>query len=232
MSDQPVGARPVRICLVGATGLVGSSIVQAAVGREDVRCIAVARREVALPPAARMELLLGPVEDWPGLIAAARADVLVSALGTTIRAAGSQAAFRAVDHDLVLAAARAARDCGIERMVAVSSVGAAAASGNFYLRTKGEVEEALGKLGFRRLDLIRPGLLLGPREEDRPLERVGRILQPVIDPLLLHGRWKRYRSIRARTVAATALALAGETTRGTRIHEYAQIRALARRGGD
>ncbi|WP_374414343.1 NAD(P)H-binding protein [Novosphingobium colocasiae] len=223
---------PVRVCLAGATGLVGSAILREAVGREDVRIIAIARRGVALPPGARMELLVGSPQDWPALIAAARADVLVSALGTTIRSAGSQPAFRAVDHDLVLATAQAARDCGITRMIAVSSIGADPAARAFYLRTKGEVEEALGKLWFHRLDLVRPGLLLGPRAEARPLERIARIIQPALDPLLLHGRWQGYRSIRAATVARAILTLCHETAHGRRVHEYSAIRALARRSGD
>ncbi|MFD2136248.1 hypothetical protein ACFSLT_15870 [Novosphingobium resinovorum] len=78
-----------RICLVGATGLVGSALMAEAVGREDVRIIGVGRREAALPPGARMEMLVGEPIDWPELIRAAQADVLVCALGTTIAAAAA-----------------------------------------------------------------------------------------------------------------------------------------------
>ncbi len=108
-----------RLCLVGATGLVGTAVMARAVGRADARVVGVARREVPLPSGARMELLVGPDATWPDLIAAARADVLVCALGTTIRAAGSREAFRAVDHDLVIATARAARAAGFGHRVLV-----------------------------------------------------------------------------------------------------------------
>ena len=135
-----------RICLVGATGLVGSSLIAACLGRGDVRLVAVSRRELPLPDGARMEVLLAPTEGWSEAIAASNADVLVCALGTTMRdVGGARAAFRAVDHELVIASARAAREAGIGHMILVSSVGADAASNNFYLRTKGQTEERLRK---------------------------------------------------------------------------------------
>ena len=91
-------SEPVRIALVGATGLIGMSLIRLAVGRSDIRIIGIARREAALPPGARMEMLIAPVEGWGDAIAAARADVLVSALGTTWKKAGQdEAAFRSQD---------------------------------------------------------------------------------------------------------------------------------------
>lgn len=215
-----------RICLVGASGLIGSAILAEAVGRDDLRVIAVARRELALPPGARMEVLLGPVEIWPELIAAAQADVFVCALGTTIAKAGSQEAFRAVDRDLVLDCAKAARDAGIERMIVVSSVGAERASGNFYLGVKGEMEQALAKLGFKRLDIVRPGLLRGPRSERRTLEAIGQVLAPIADLLVLHGGWRRFRSIRARDLAKAILALCFEKPQGRFVAENDTFRRL------
>lgn len=205
-----------RICLVGATGLVGSAVIAQAVGRDDVRVVAVARREAVLPPRARMEVLVGETGGWPQLIAAACADVFVCALGTTIRKAGSQEAFRAIDRDLVLASAAAARAAGIAHMIVVSSAGAQRGSRNFYLDVKGETEEALGKLGFRRLDILRPGLLRGRRGERRRLERAGQLLAPLADLLVLHGKYRRYRSIRASDVARAILSLAGEGARALR----------------
>ena len=90
-----------------------------------------------------------------------------------MRQAGSQAAFRAVDFDMVVAFARAAAAAGARRMVTVSSVGADPGSANFYLRIKGEMEAALEALGFERLDIFQPGLLRGPRGGDRrPGERI------------------------------------------------------------
>ncbi|MBO9725008.1 MAG: NAD(P)H-binding protein [Novosphingobium sp.] len=218
MSDTIAAGR--RICLVGASGLVGSAVIEESIGRTDLRIIGVARREVPLPKGARLEILLGDTAEWPVLIEAAHADVLVCALGTTRKAAGSDEAFRAVDHDLVLETARAARLAGIERMILVSSVGADPESGNLYLRTKGEVENALGGLGFARLDILRPGLLRGKREEDRPLERVGQVVAPLADILVFHARLRRFRSIAAVRLAQVILTLSGETASGRFIHEH------------
>ncbi|MCK9543579.1 MAG: NAD(P)H-binding protein [Novosphingobium sp.] len=221
-----------RICLVGASGLVGSRLMARAVGRDDVRLVGVARREVPLPEGARMEMLVAPVEGWPDAIAATGTQVLVCALGTTWRKAGKdEAAFRAVDHDLVLTVARAAKDAGIGHFILVSSVGADPASTNRYLRAKGEVEQAVGRMRFRRSDILRPGLIRGRRAEPRPLERAGMIVSPVIDRLLW-GNWRKYRSISADILALAALALAREKAGGHFIHEHDAIHYAIRRGGD
>ena len=222
----------VRICLAGATGLTGSALMAEAVGREDVRLVAVARREAPMPPGARMEMLVGEPIDWPQLIAASRADVMVCALGTTIKAAGSEEAFRAIDHDLVRFCAEAARAAGIEHMIVISSIGAARASRNFYLSVKGEMEQALSKLGFRRLDILQPGLLRGHRQERRPLEKAGQVLAPLADWIVLHGKYRRFRSISARRLARAILALAKEKPRGRFVHDYDSLHRALRRSGD
>lgn len=216
-----------RICLVGATGLVGSSLIAESVGRDDVRLIGISRREATLPPGARMEMLIGEPIDWPRLIAAAHADVLVCALGTTMRQAGSPELFRAVDHDLVRFCAEAAREAGIERMILVSSIGADPGSRSFYLSVKGETEAALARLGFARLDLLRPGLLRGRRRKVRPLEALAQLFAPLADRLVLHGGLRRFRSIRARTLARAILTLARERTPGRFVHEQDQLRHYA-----
>ena len=222
-------SKPVRICLVGGSGLVGSGVIRAAVGRDDVRLVAVARRELPLPAGARMEVLLAEPENWGDAIAAARADVVVSALGTTIkRVGGDQAAFRVVDHDLVLACARWAVEAGARQFIAVSSVGANPHARNFYLRVKGETETALAKSGIGRLDLLRPGLLLGSRQEWRAGEWFGRLLSPLM-MLALHGGMRRYRPIRAETVAEAILGLAHQKARGRFVHDYDGIHRAIRR---
>lgn len=209
--------------IVGATGLVGRAVIDAF---GDQRVTVVARRSVeGLAP--HHSERIAPPENWPDIIAAEKPTVLICCVGTTIRQAGSQAAFRAVDHDLILAAARGARQGGTAHMIIVSSVGASAKASNFYLRTKGETEDALGTLGFERLDLLRPGLLLG----DRPgPPRLGEGLATIAAPLadaLLHGSFRRYRSIQGATVAAAVVELAGHGGSGVYIHENDAIRALA-----
>lgn len=221
---------PVRLTLVGATGLVGSEMIAAAVGRCDYRFSAVTRREIAFPRGARMEAVLADPADWPSAIAATAPRVFACALGTTWRQAGkSEEAFRAVDERLVLDSARAARAAGATRAIVVSSTGADRHAKNFYLRVKGEVEKALGELGFERLDILRPGLLKGARGgERRAMERLGILASPITD-LLLHGKYRQYRSIPARMVAEAMLQLAGETARGRQVHDNDAIRRQALR---
>ncbi|MCB2060412.1 MAG: NAD(P)H-binding protein [Novosphingobium sp.] len=224
---------PKRLCLVGSTGLVGWTMIEQAVSRSDIRLIGITRREVKLPHGARMEMLLADPAGWPDAIAAANAHVLVCALGTTWNKAGKdEAAFRAVDHDLVLACARAAQAAGIDHMIVVSSVSADPASSNRYLRVKGETERELSRLHFRRLDILRPGLLRGPRGDDKRLgERLAILASPIID-LFLWGKRRKYRSIRSHDVARAIFALAKERAGGHFIHERdAMFYAIRRAGG-
>ena len=222
-----------RIVLVGASGLIGGAVIAATVGRSDVRLTALARREFALPSGARMELLVADPREWPALIAGANADALVVALGTTWRAAGrDEAAFRAVDEKLVLDCAKAAKAAGVPRCIAVSSVGADATSRNFYLRVKGEVETALAALKFDRLDILRPGLLRGARGSERRVgERLAILASPLTDALL-HGGLRRYRSVKAATVAKAILNLAVEAPTGRFVHEHDAIVRASKGSGN
>jgi uncharacterized protein YbjT (DUF2867 family) len=219
-----------RIVLVGATGLIGREISARAARLEGVSLTAIARRAVELPRGANVEPLVADPRDWPHAIEAARAGVLAIALGTTWTAAGrDEAAFRAVDQDLVLSCARAARAAGARRCIVVSSIGARASSRSFYLKVKGEVEDALVGLGFERLDILRPGLLRGARDgEARPAERLAMLASPLTDSLL-RGGLRRYRSIPARTVAAAILAIAGDERPGRFDHEHDAIVEAAKR---
>lgn len=221
---------PLQLLLVGATGMVGRQVMERAIGRHDVRLAALARREVPLPAGARMEMLVADPSHWAEAIRAAAPQVVVIALGTTIRAVGGdKAKFRAVDHDLVLDVAKAAKAAGVPHLIAVSSVGAASGASSFYLSVKGETEDALARLHFGRLDLIRPGLLLGKREGPlRVGERLAMGLSPLFSPLLM-GKWRQYRAIRAATVADVILALAGEKVRGRFVHDYDSMQRVLRR---
>lgn len=218
-----------RIVLVGATGMVGQQVIAAAVDRPDVRLMAVSRREVPLPPGARMEVLVSDTSHWADAIAAGRPQAVVIALGTTIKAqGGDKAAFRAVDHDLVLAVAKAAKEAGAQQLIVVSSVGAQFSSRHFYLSVKGETEDALGKLRFDRLDILRPGLLRGHREGPvRVAEGIGMVVAPVLD-LLLMGSLAKYRSVRASDLAQVILALTAAKVKGRFVHEYNEFQRILR----
>lgn len=230
MSEAGSSARgPVRVALVGATGLVGRKVIEIASLGDEARILGIARREAPLPPGARMEMFVAEPETWAEVLEAVRPRALICALGTTMKkAGGDQAAFRAVDFDLVLKTAKAARAAGVPNMVLVSAAGADARSKSFYMRVKGEAEDAVSKVGFKRLDILHPGLLRGERVDDlRFAERAAIIAAPLIDPLL-SGKWERFRSIEAALVAEAALGLALRRAGGRFTHDNEAMRRAAR----
>ena len=154
MSEAPC------ILLAGATGLVGNRAMDAAVGRDDFRLVALTRREAPMPPGAKMEMMVSDPQRWDDAVAEIGPQAAICALGTTWRKAGrDEAAFRAIDEELVLRFARGALTAGARNFVFVSSVGANAQGKAFYLRLKGQVEDRLRKLGFQRLDILHCGFV-------------------------------------------------------------------------
>jgi uncharacterized protein YbjT (DUF2867 family) len=203
-----------HIILAGASGLIGGLL---AARLESQTLTAIGRRAVP----GIVDQRIAAVAEWPALVAALKPDVAISTLGTTIRAAGSQAAFAAIDHDVVVAFARAAKDAGARQFIMVSSVGAGGAS--FYLKTKGRAEASVRALGFARVDIFRPGLLLGDRGGDaRPVERLFAVLSPLTNALTPRA-FDQYRAIAADDVAASMARVIGATADGVFIHHNREM---------
>ncbi len=191
--------------VAGATGLVGRELITRLLReRRYARVVALARRPLS-PTDPRLEVVdaaydrlaavLDGVTSEPGTL-----DVFCC-LGTTLRVAGSEEAFRRVDHDYVLALGRWARTAGAHRMVVVSALGADATSRVFYNRVKGETERDLAALGLASLVIVRPSLLAGDREEFRVGERLALIATRPLRALLP----ARVRPIAAADVAQSML---------------------------
>jgi uncharacterized protein YbjT (DUF2867 family) len=215
-----------RIVIAGGTGLVGRQVV-AGLAESEHADAHMLLRPLSGTPMLGVRQHVGEPANWPSIIRELKPEVFVSCLGTTMKQAGSQAAFRAVDHDLVLSVAKAAREAGVRHFIAVSSVGASSKSANFYLKTKGRVEDALRAMNFERLDLIRPGLLTGgERKDSRPGEAIGIMLAPLTDLFML-GSLSKYASTPSANVAQAIVILALGGGQGQFIHENQEIRALA-----
>lgn len=215
------------LLVAGASGLIGRELVSQALAMPGMRQVhALVRR--ALPAPADARLVVHAV-DFTRLPALPRCDAALCALGTTIKAAGSQAAFRAVDHDAVLAFARAARAAGVRRFAVVSALGADPASGVFYNRVKGEVERSLEAVGFDTLLIARPSLLAGDRaglgQPARPGERLGLALAMPLAPLIP----KAWRPIAADVVARALLRSLASPARGVQRLESARLQELGAR---
>lgn len=208
-----------KIAMIGATGLIGRQLWPLLEARHEL--LVLTRR-----PSGAAREMIGPMEQWSHLLEGERVDCAISTLGTTWKKSGSWERFAAVDQDAVLAFAEAARASGARQLLAVSSSGADPASRNAYLRLKGKVEVALAEAGFERVDILRPGLLLGKRQNDRRLlERLGIIANP-ITRLLLRGPLDRYAGINAGLVAQAMAVLAGRAEPGRFVHGNREIRAL------
>jgi uncharacterized protein YbjT (DUF2867 family) len=215
------------ILLAGATGFVGQRTLDALLEAPEVsRVIAVSRRALGREN-SRLANRIVKFDSIEAQLKGVSCDAALCCIGTTLRQAGSQERFRAVDVDTVLAYARAAKAASARRFVVVSSVGADPAARNFYLRTKGDMEEALETLQFESLDILQPSILLGWRAEMRPLELVAVALMPLVNPLL-PGKYQNYRGIAARTVGAAMLGATRSGRRGVQRYTYPGIEALAR----
>ncbi len=147
-------------------------------------------------------------------------------IGTTIKDAGSEEAFRATDIDAVVLFAQAARALQVKRFIVVSSVGADSASKKFYLRTKGEMEDAITAAGFPSVDILQPSLLLGPRKQFRPAEFAASLLAPVVNPFL-GGAREQYRAIPGEVVAKAMLGASRRGAKGVYRYTHGAIRQLS-----
>jgi uncharacterized protein YbjT (DUF2867 family) len=216
--------------IAGATGLVGGHLLRQLLDTPEYgRIIVLGRRPVDLahPKLTQVTADFAALEQ---VRADLRCDDAFCCLGTTIRQAGSQDAFRAVDHAAVLAFAWAARRHGAQRFFLVSALGANAGSRVFYNRVKGETEEALEVLDFKTLAIFRPSLLLGRKERTRLGERVGEVVMWLAEPLLL-GSLRKYRAIQAEVVARAIVRCSfGRDSQGVLIFPSDEIQDLGEYG--
>jgi uncharacterized protein YbjT (DUF2867 family) len=214
-----------KIVIAGGSGLVGKQAAENLAHAGFAVHLVSRRSSLSLAP--DIEEHVAPTDDWPAIVARLKPDVAISGLGTTIRTAGSRDAFRAVDHDLVLAFAQASHAAGARHFITISSVGAMPASSSFYLRTKAEMEQGLRNIGFQRLDIMRPSLLTGGQRNDRrPGEALGILLSPFVD-ILMFGPMQKFASTPSGKVAKAIASLAKPGDDGVFIHENESINALA-----
>ena len=184
--------------VIGSTGLIGKKLIFE-LSKKDSEVIAIARRSISNLP-ENVSLLEINFDDFLENGILPSCDHIYICLGTTIKKAGSQSEFKKVDFDYCVSFAKKAREAGATKISLVSSVGANPFAKNFYLKTKGEVEEEIKKIDFQYINIFRPSLLLGHREENRTLEKIGQNLSSFIN-LFLIGSLSKYKSIKSSNVA-------------------------------
>jgi uncharacterized protein YbjT (DUF2867 family) len=224
-------ATPLQALIAGATGLVGSALVEQLLEAPEYEQVtALTRRPLAAPEKLKVELVdFDRPESWQKVVSAQH---VFCCLGTTIKKAGSQAAFRKVDYELPLELARVARARGAYGFFVVTALGADEGSSIFYNRVKGELEARLKELDYPTLAIFRPSLLLGERQEARFGERFAQWASRPLSPLL-GGALRKYRPIAGRDVAAAMLSVARTAATlhaplGFAIYESDAIAELAR----
>ncbi|HLF20040.1 MAG TPA: oxidoreductase [Bacteroidota bacterium] len=215
--------------IVGASGLVGGQCLDLLLEDDAYRRVnVVVRRPLPLThPKINQHIVdFGRLQQHSDIL---DADHVFCCLGTTIRSAGSKEAFHKVDFTYVVQTAALASRNGAQQFLVVSSLGANPASRSFYLRVKGEMEDALRKLSFSSIRIFRPSLLLGNRPEFRVGEWVGGIAMRAVS-IAMVGNLKRYRAIEARTVAQAMVGSAKSSVTGVHVYESEQIQELGNKG--
>ena len=216
VADTAAVAADARVALVaGATGLVGQAVLAALLAdKQYIQVHTVGRRTLSLvhPKLTQHVVDLSSLAAFPDL---PHMDDCFIALGTTIKVAGSQAAFKAVDFEAVLAVARAGLAKGATKLGVVSAMGADSASSIFYNRVKGEMENAVAALGYQTVVIARPAMLAGDREAlSQPVrsgERLGLVVTKLLRPLIPAN----YQSIAASDVASALIAAVKRKKSGT-----------------
>jgi len=212
------------VALLGATGLIGSHLLRLLLQDSyftDIRVIV--RRPLAIKPPNVTTVVIDFADEAAFREAIAGCNIIFSAIGTTqSRVKGDKAAYRRVDFDIPVHAARYGAVSGCSKFLFVSSVGADSKSGNFYLQLKGQVEEAVQAIAIPFIGAFRPSMLLGDRKEARPVERVMQSVTKSLSFLMP----AKYKPIEAATVAEAMVAAAKQEGNGFKVYHYNEMKKL------
>lgn len=209
----------------GATGAIGQRLLPLLVASDAwAKTVVVTRRPLDMGSEKVSEVICDAetIEDHAHALVG---DTVFCCLGTTQKIAGSKAQFRAVDHDYILKCAQITRRQGARHFLVVSAMGADARSLNFYSRVKGETERDLKAVGFERLDILRPSLLIGERTEHRPMEALGGIVMGMASPFMV-GPFAPYRPIKIEQVARAMRDIALKESAGATVYLSDELAAF------
>ncbi len=191
----------------GATGLVGSELTNLLLTNDHYDCVKIFVRQKSESQHSKLIQIVTNLDNPAEISEEIKGDDLYCCLGTTRKKAGSKEAFEWVDLDLPLKIASIAEKNGVRKFLVVSSIGSKPESRNFYLRTKGKMEQGILAMNFNTICIVRPSILLGQRKESRPAEEFGRIMIRIFT-FMLFGPLKKYKGIQAETVARAMIRLA------------------------
>ena len=208
-----------KALIIGATGLIGGYCLEALLDDLKYSEVTAVARKPILKTHRKLKTVVTQFSNLEEQLANIKVDDIFCCLGTTIKKAGSREAFKHVDYSLVVTIAELMKKQGAEQFLVVSAMGANTNSKVFYSKVKGEMEESVQDVDYPCLRIIRPSLLLGPREEFRFGEKIGAIIAPILSPLLF-GPMKKYRPVEAQSVARFMVRVANKQPRlGNHIYE-------------
>lgn len=208
--------------IAGATGLVGSYCLEYLLQSDSYeQVICVTRRAIA-NSSPKLQQVIADTNNLAEKLKDIKADDVFCCIGTTIKKAGSREAFKLVDFTYVKILAEQTKMNGAISFAVVSSIGADANSYNFYLRTKGEMENAVKACNFSKTIILRPSLLLGPRKEFRFGEEVGKVIMKALSFLFI-GKLKRYKAIEASKVANALIYFTQKDFAGLKVVENDEV---------
>jgi uncharacterized protein YbjT (DUF2867 family) len=212
--------------ILGASGLVGNEVLIQLIADADFEKIKLFVRTPLSINHPKLEQHIVNFDDEESFKHLIAGDVLFCCLGTTIKTAGSQEAFKKIDHHYPLVFAKIAKQNGVKKHLIISSLGANKNATNFYLRTKGEIEFDLSNLNFESLIIVRPSMLLGNRKEFRLGESIGKLVMKAISFLFI-GKLKRYKAIEARDVAKAMIKLSKTNSIGITVAQSDRLMQIA-----
>ncbi|TVR33745.1 MAG: NAD-dependent epimerase/dehydratase family protein [Balneolaceae bacterium] len=219
--------KPIKTAtLIGATGLIGSrllNLLQEDAHFPEIRVLSY--RPVDFPHSGTQAHLIDFSDPDQFRSAIVGSDAVFCTVGTTQKkVGGDEQAYRKVDYDIPVNAARFCAETGCPRFLLVSSVGADSSAGSFYLKLKGEVEDAVKESGVPSISIFRPSILLGDRNESRPGETIGKVLMNAFSFLLP----SRMKPIDAEDVAEAMLIAAKEGREGFHIYHYREMKKASK----
>lgn len=215
------------VAVLGATGLIGTRLIANLQNVQGVETIkAIVRRPVQFQKSKVQTKLIDFNDPEVFKLALEGTDALFCAIGTTQKKVrGDKVAYRKIDYDIAVNAARFCAETACQNFLLVSSVGANSESKNFYLKLKGEVEDAIQQFPVRSISIFRPSVLLGQRNESRPGEKIGQIFMQAFS-FLLAGAWSKYKPINADSVAKAMIQIAKKEGNGVAVYEYKEMKAV------
>lgn len=211
--------------VIGASGLVGGHVVSQLLNEQEFSSISILTRKPLHLQHPKLKEILVDFDNLENFATRIKADCVFCCLGTTIKTAGTQAAFRKVDFEYPLKVAEIAKQNGTTTFILISALGASKNSFIFYNRVKGEIEEAIGQLQFDCFHILQPSLIIGERKDTRLGEGIAQKLSPVYD-MLMFGPLSKYKSIKAEQIAKAMVEYAKSDGKGVFRHDSGALQQV------